>query len=216
MLACAFVTAVPVGSPILAAGTHTMPLHVRTSNTRIEEVLQYALMRSPSFRDLTATLDLLDRVVYIEEGHCRHREQLACLQLMPGGKNILVQVDPRQSIRPVALQIAHELYHAVEIGREPAVVNAMSLENLYRTIGERSCFTPPDSCWETRAAVAFEALVARQLADTPTRSLATWLAAGVNSLGFDERPDIAAVVDWPAFPIRAPGVWATVASRGRG
>jgi hypothetical protein len=111
--------------------------------------------------------------VDIEEGHCQHREQPACLELMPGGRNILVQVDPRQTIQAVALQIAHELYHAVEVGREPAVVDAASLRNLFEMIGERSCFTSPDSCWETRAAIAFETLVERQLSSAPPPSEAT-------------------------------------------
>jgi hypothetical protein len=159
---------------VLAANSHTISAHVRTSNTRIEEALHYALKRSPSFGDLIATFDFLDRVVdiEIEEGHCQHREQPACLQLMPGGRNILVQVDPRQTTRAVALQIAHELYHALEVGREPAVVDAASLLNLYEAIGERGCFTSPDSCWETRAAVAFEALVDRQLSSVPPPSVA--------------------------------------------
>lgn len=173
ILACVCAATIPVRGPVLTASTQFIPAHVRTSNARIEEVLQYALQRSPSFRDVIATLDLLDRVVYIEEGHCRHREQRGCLQLMPGGKNILVQVDPRQIVRSVALQVAHELYHAVEVGREPTVVDAASLQRLYQTIGERSCFTSPDSCWETRAAIAFEALVARQLSDSPPRSVAS-------------------------------------------
>jgi hypothetical protein len=155
---------------VLAASSHTISAHMRTSNARIEEVLHYALNRSPSFGDLIATFDFVDRTVDIEEGHCQHREQPACLQLMPGGRDILVQVDPRQPFQAVALQIAHELYHALEVGREPAVVDAASLRSLYEMIGERSCFTSPDSCWETRAAIAFEALVARQLASAPPPS----------------------------------------------
>src|SRR5262249_31845071 len=91
------------------------------SNARIQEVLRYALARSESFQDLIATMDLFDRVVYVEEGQCRHGEHRACLQLMPGGKNVLVQIDPRQPMRAVVAQLAHELYHAVEVAREPDV-----------------------------------------------------------------------------------------------
>ena len=172
MLTCACAFVVPVRGPVLAAASHTISAHVRTSNGRIEEAMHYALKRSPSFGDLIATFDFLDRDVDIEEGRCQHRELHACLQLMPGGRNIQVQVDPRQTIRDVALQIAHELYHALEVGREPAVVDAASFRNLYEVIGERSCFTSPDRCWETRAAVAFEALVERQLSTVPPPSVA--------------------------------------------
>jgi hypothetical protein len=146
--------------------------HVRSDNDRILEVLLYAIGRSPSFIDLIETLEQLDRVVYIEEGTCHHRELRACLQMMstPGGKNLLVRIDPRQPIRSVVAQLAHELYHAVEIAREPEVVDAGSLRDLYERIGERSCFSEANPCWETRAAVAFEALVARQLSEASGKS----------------------------------------------
>jgi hypothetical protein len=150
----------------------TLATHIRVANTRISEVLRYARKRSPSFGDLLATLELLDRAVYIEEGHCRHREQRACLVLMPtpGAKNLLIRIDPRQPIRLVVAQLAHELYHAVEIAREPDVVNVASLRDLFGRIGEQRCFSGSDDCWETRAALAFEALVTRELAASRTAS----------------------------------------------
>jgi len=151
----------------MAASGDRMLGHVHTGNVRIREVLSYAIERSPSFRDLLATLNLFDRVVYVEEGPCRHREQRGCVQLMrtPGGRNLLVHIDPRQPINAVVGQLAHELYHAMEIAREPNVVNPSSMRELYRRIGEHACFEDSDDCWETRAALAFEALVLRQLHD---------------------------------------------------
>jgi hypothetical protein len=139
--------------------------HVRSTNPRIQEVLRYALAKSESFRDLLATLDLVDRVVYVEEGTCRNPEHRSCLHLVADSPNIIVHIDPRQQIRSVVAQLAHELYHAAEIGREPDVVDAAGLLALYARIGERSCSS--DACWETRAAVAFEALVRRQLVGRP-------------------------------------------------
>jgi len=149
---------------VRASGPHKSPSHVRFDNDRIREVFEYAMKRSPSFGDLVATLELLDRVVYVEEGLCRHRQQSGCLVLMPtpGAKNLLVRIDPRQPIRAVVAQLAHELYHALEVAREPAIVDELSLRDLYVRIGER-CLPADDNCWETRAAVAFEALVTRQL-----------------------------------------------------
>jgi hypothetical protein len=160
------------GYSVQAVPSDPPATHIRVDNDRISEVLRYAMKRSPSFGDLIATLELLDRVVYIEEGHCRHRELRACLQLMPtvGTRNLLVRIDPRQPIRSVVAQLAHELYHAVEIAREPDVVDTASLRNLYERTGERSCFTDSDDCWETRAALAFEALVTRELGAAPAPS----------------------------------------------
>jgi hypothetical protein len=114
---------------------------------------------------LLATLNLFERTVYVKEGHCSHGPQYGCVQMMatPGGRNLLVLVNPRQQLDRVVGQLAHELYHAVEIANAPDVVNADSLRELYRRIGERGCRQDSDDCWETRAAAAFEALVLRQL-----------------------------------------------------
>ena len=47
--------------------------------------------------------------------------------------------------------------------REPNVQETVLRTNLYQRIGERSGSTASDDCWESRAAVAFEALVWRQV-----------------------------------------------------
>jgi hypothetical protein len=62
-----------------------------------------------------------------------------------------------------AAQLAHELYHALEIARATDVSDESSLGALYERIGEHSCAGSAFQCFETRAAVAFEALVVRQL-----------------------------------------------------
>lgn len=148
---------------------------VRFDNDRIGEVFRYAVKHSPSFVDLVATLDTLDRLVYVEEGRCGRPEERACLHIPRArdAKILVVKVDPRQSLRSVALQLAHELYHALEVSREPDVVDSVTLRALYERIGERSCFGGTESCWETRAAVAFEALVARQLVKSTPRQIRT-------------------------------------------
>lgn len=138
---------------------------VRSSNQRIKETFTDALRRSPLFRDLVAALNQLDRVVYVEDGRCPHSEERSCLQLMPtpGRKYLLVRIDSRRSDRTVIAQVAHELYHALEIAREPEVVDAESFKKLYERIGQRNCYQQQNGCWETMAAVDFEASVARQL-----------------------------------------------------
>jgi hypothetical protein len=153
------ILAVLLARPAFASG------HVRFDNKRIAEVFRYAVNRSPSFEALIETLNLTDRVVYVEEGRCPHPIEHSCLALMPtpNAKNILVRIDPRQPINVVVAQLAHELYHVAEVSKEPAVVDAASLRELYSRIGDRGCFAESDDCWETRAACAFEALVTREL-----------------------------------------------------
>jgi hypothetical protein len=148
-----------------AASVEASSGRVRSSNERINEVLARSLDRSPLLRNLVVALNQLDRVVYVEEGTCPHREQRSCLQLMPtaGGTYMLIKIDSRRSSRVVAAQVAHELYHALEIAREPLVVDAPSFKSLYDRIGRRYCYGQYDGCWETQAALDFEVSVTRQL-----------------------------------------------------
>jgi len=134
-------------------------------NERIQEVFRYAFSGSVSFQDVVATIESGDRSVYVTEGRCPGGEQHACLQLAKGQShaNLIVRIDPRQSIMTVATLLAHELYHAAEILREPDVDDVPSLRHLYARIGYRMCAGESDSCWETRGAVAFQELVWTQL-----------------------------------------------------
>jgi len=151
-------------TPVPVSGRGRQPPNLRSDNQRIQEVIRFALARSESFENLVAALDLVDRLVYVVEGSCPGSGHLACLYLMPGTRNLVVHIDPRLPIQTVAGMLAHELYHAAEIGRAPEVVDSESLKALYQRIGEQSCRgQSPQGCWETRAAQAFQELVMRQL-----------------------------------------------------
>ena len=136
---------------------------IRLHNSRVAHVFQYAMKKSPAFEDLVTRLEKQDRVVYVQEGRC-HKSHSCLLLLSPRGSYLQIRVDPRGSIKSMVARLAHELYHASEIARDPAVVDAASLQALFGRIGyqNKSCLAPV-SCWETRAAVAFEALVTKEL-----------------------------------------------------
>jgi protein-tyrosine-phosphatase len=115
---------------ITADSTGDSAHHVRSANRRVQEALKYGLAKSESFRDLIATLDFADRIVYVEEGSCANPEHRSCLHLLAGSRHLIVHISPRQEIGTVVAQLAHELYHAAEIGREPSVTNAAELQAL--------------------------------------------------------------------------------------
>jgi hypothetical protein len=166
-LACVLITMVAAAAPV--DGQRNQTPRLRCDNARIRELIQFALERSDSFRDLIATLDLSDRIVYVEEGSCPGRTLRSCLFLMPNARNLVVHINPREPIRGAAAALAHELYHAAEIERSADVADAEGLRALYERIGEQSCVAQShNGCWETRAARAFEALVVRQLASGKT------------------------------------------------
>jgi hypothetical protein len=142
--------------------------NLRIHNERIDEALHYAIRRSPSFAQLVTALEGSDHIIYIEQGNCAHPAVRSCLNPMAGqGATLVVHLDSRQLMLRVVAQLAHELYHALEIAREPGAVDAASVKRLYERIGERSCSDPTAECRETRAALAFEALVLHQVTSTP-------------------------------------------------
>jgi len=164
IVASAFITV--TAAPLIAQDAASSPApQVRSSNPRIREVLADAVQRSPLLADLVAALNRRDRIVYIEEGRCPNREQRSCLQLMPtpGGQHLWVRIDPRRLDRTVVAQLAHELYHALEVADAPGVVDAVSFKALYDRIGARTCTRQDHACWETSAAVQFETSVRRQI-----------------------------------------------------
>ena len=152
-----------VGS-VLGSGSVSSSTAIRLSNDRIREVFAFAMSHSPSFRDLVATLEQTEHVVYVEEGRCRGVEHGSCLQVpLRASKTLVVRMNPRLPMRAAAAQLAHELYHAAEVAREPDVTDEASMRELYARIGEKSCADGYRACWDTRAARAFETLVNSQL-----------------------------------------------------
>jgi len=141
--------------------------HVRSTDPRVLNALRYGLTRSASFGDVIATLDSSDQTVYIESGPCQPRELRSCLHtvLNREARIVVVRIDAGQPLKSLVAQLAHELFHAVEIAQEPSVIDAGSMRLLYERIGYPSCFDGgKPACWETRAACTFENLVKSQLA----------------------------------------------------
>jgi hypothetical protein len=155
---------------VTSNATHTARFHA--SDAQVRDLIEQARRRSPSFDDVIATLNGLDLAVDVEPGACRHRAVHGCLEMVASeeGARLRVAVDLGQPVDDAIAALAHLLYHAAEAARDPTAVDAPSLEHLFARIGEHSCGHPSAQCWETRAALAFEALVARQLAATRTPS----------------------------------------------
>ncbi len=139
--------------------------HVRFKNDRIEEVFRFVFDRSPTFRELLATIDASNVIVHIEEGPCRQGTLRSCLHLMPtpAARHVIVHLDSRQLRQSVAGQLAHELRHAVEIASDPSIVNTQSLRHFYERVGFQNCAPGTPECWETRAAQTVETLVVQEI-----------------------------------------------------
>src|SRR5215510_14353455 len=131
---------IPLGSP-----------RVRSSVPRIVDLLSEASMRSKTFRELVASIENTDGIVYVEPGSCRHGVR-ACLSLSVtagGGYRILrVMVDLATDMVALMATIGHELRHALEILTHPTVRTTEQAYMFY----SREAATSRD-VFETRAAI---------------------------------------------------------------
>ena len=134
---------------------------VRGSGPVVARAIEDAQGQSPTFQQLVATISSTDGIVYVHHDRCG-RNVLACLVLrvtQAGPNRILhIRVDTRRTGVDLMVSIGHELQHAVEVLREPAVVDTHSIRLFY----ERLAPTNRHS-FETEAAIEAELKVDGEL-----------------------------------------------------
>jgi hypothetical protein len=163
-------------------------VNIRFNNGRIDEVFSAAYTHSTTFRWLIDRLERSDRFVYIDEGRCRHGALRSCLNMMttPGGRHLLIRIDPRLPLPSVSRQLAHELYHAAEVAGAANVVDSLSLRRLFERIGFQTCVDARQPCWETREALAIEARVARDVTSSGSPRAAANALVGTWKLNLEK------------------------------
>ncbi len=74
------------GADMLAA-THPSGSHVRSSSAAILTLIEQATERSTTFRQLIATIDASESIVYVQEGRCGHGVR-ACFHTVDAGNAV--------------------------------------------------------------------------------------------------------------------------------
>lgn len=157
----ATLAALLLGSLPLAAEDHQDCPHVRASAPRVQEAVSTGLGRSRTFRGLVEGIDASDGLVMVEEGACRFGVR-ACLlpDVVIAGPHRLLQVRVVPQKAPgcqLIEAIGHELYHAVEVLREPAVRSFQQLYSLFQRLGATN-----SGRFETSEAVSAGLAVSRE------------------------------------------------------
>jgi hypothetical protein len=124
---------------------------VRSSDSRVVTLIARASEWSSTFQRVVDTINGTDGIVYVEPGRCR-RNARACMVLTVtvAGSNRLLRiiVNPRRADCDLMASIGHELWHAVEVLREPSLRSEAALFFFYGRGGRRA----RDGAWETQAA----------------------------------------------------------------
>lgn len=142
--------------------------HVRSSSPLIRALVVHGINESPTFRQLTETIERSNGIVYVENGRCRHGVN-SCLvfSLTPAGGfrflRIVVKADDTtRSTDDLIASLGHEFRHAIEVLSEPHVNSAGEMFCLYLHLSALH-----DGHFETVAAIDAGNQIARELSHVP-------------------------------------------------
>ena len=120
---------------------HRVPgSHVRGASPRMMQLLEQAIVRSPTFAALVAAIDRTDVIVHVEEvpklGHgIEGRLTFVCAA--GGVRYLRAQVRAGRGAVDTMSVIGHELQHALEVAEHETVRDEKSFAALYVRIGDR-------------------------------------------------------------------------------
>ena len=142
-------------APASFGRAHAIP-RVRSPESTVAALIARAYELSSTFRRMVDTIDQTDGIVYVEPGRCGKNVR-ACMALtatVAGPNRILrIVVDSRKSDCESMASIGHELWHAIEVLREPSLTNDAALFFFYAREGRHGDRDgDPLGAWETQAA----------------------------------------------------------------
>jgi len=167
---CTLLTQIASPWPLRAQGNGLGPRttaeawRVRGLEPALQALIEKGVSRSRTFRRLVAELGTTDVIVHLRQQRmpAGFRGFLMHHVLESNGVRYLrIGIDPRGADGRVIPLIAHELQHALEVARVPAVGRSIEIATFFDTIADVQCRNT--TCSETRAAIAIQAAVRKEL-----------------------------------------------------
>ena len=144
------------------------PRHIRTTDRRMQRLLDEGVLRSTKLRALVERISRSDVVVYVRcdgDPHARVSGRLTFVSAAGGVRYVVVRVAPLRSRAHQIAILAHELQHVVEVADTPAIVDAESMAREYLRMGHVNRHADvPGIAFDTHAAVAAGRQVLEELA----------------------------------------------------
>lgn len=113
--------------------------HIRILDRGLDELIDQAIVRSPTFASLVAHLETTDIIVHVDRVVTLPRALRARIALtgVAGDVRYLrVEIRANLPAKDTLATLAHELQHAVEIGEAREVRSDLDVCALYHRIGE--------------------------------------------------------------------------------
>ncbi len=151
----------------------TTPPHVRSDSVTLRAMIDDAAQRSPEIRRLIDQLQELDVTVYVRTRLFTQVDlegRVALLAARTGRRYLVIELACGRTGFAQMATLGHELYHALEIAREPSVVDARSLAAFYGRIGMQTGDRVGRQTFETEAAARAGTRTRQQLLSNTIRS----------------------------------------------
>jgi hypothetical protein len=136
VLSCALVCAA------VRPASASSPTRVRSTDTAILALLREGVERSATFRTLFDAIAKSNGIVYVEFGYCAFGHLKGCLLPFVASAHgdrylriVVIRDKNRVTHDQLIALIAHELRHALEVLDHEEVVDATTMEAMYRRIG---------------------------------------------------------------------------------
>lgn len=154
---------------------------IRILDSRLAAALRDALERSPTLQAIVGELEQSDLIVHVvaRSASARHPHsgRLAFVTAAGGRRFVRITIDAHLAYAERAAILGHELYHAVEVAREAAVVDLAAFASFYRRVGHATDHGA--HCFDTTGAQEAGRRVLAELkaasAARPTTAFATGL-----------------------------------------
>ena len=158
----------PLSPAAASESEHYKDPHIRTTDRRLQRLLDEGVLRSKKMRALVARISRSDVVVYLScDGDPRARVtgRMTFVSSVGGVRYVVVRLAPLQSrARQIAI-LAHELQHVVEVADTPAIVDAESMAREYMRMGHINHRSgAPGLAFDTEQAIAAGRQVLEELA----------------------------------------------------
>ena len=126
--------------PATSPRPHVAGPHVRGASPRMMKMLDFAIQRSRTFKDMVKAIDATDVIVHVEEVRNLPSGvdgRLTFVSATGGVRYLRAQVIAGRGPIDTMSVVGHELQHALEVALEQAVRDEASFEALYVRIGDR-------------------------------------------------------------------------------
>jgi hypothetical protein len=159
-------------APALAQDAWQPRPHVRP-DAGVRDLVEDATRRSPAIRELRDQLETLDVTVYIRTRAFTVAElegRVAPLSSNGAHRYLVIELACARSELSQMTALGHELHHAVEIAREPSIVDARTLAAYYARVGIQIGDSDGKRTFETTAAAAAGTRVRRDVLTSRARN----------------------------------------------